>query len=130
MGTIAFNAFGEALPDPSPERAAWTFLELAGGWLIIVGLFGWGKKLLDRTSPALTYLAESSYPVYVLHQTVIVAIGFYLVQVAPWPALSWPLLIVLSAAVSFALYEGVRRVGWLRFLFGMKPLRASGASSH
>jgi surface polysaccharide O-acyltransferase-like enzyme len=123
VGTIVFNAFGEALPDPSLERAAWTYLELAGGWLIIVGLLGWGRRLLDRPSPALSYLAESSYPVYILHQTVIVAIGFYLVKVAPWPALSWPLLIASSVLVSFALYEGVRRVRPLRFLFGMRPLQ-------
>lgn len=50
-------------------------------------------------------------------------IGFYLVQVVPQPWLGWPLLIVLSAAVTFALYEGVRRVGALRFLFGMRPAR-------
>ena len=128
VAALVFYEFGDALPDPSLARAAWTYAELAGMWLTLMGLLGFGHRLLDRPSPTLSYLAEASYPVYILHQTVIVVIGFYLVLIAPWPALSWPLLIVLSAALTFALYEGARRVPALRFLFGMRPLQGrSGA---
>lgn len=121
--TIALWRFGDSLPDPSVERALWTYLKLAGGWLSLVGLFGYGRRFLDRPSPALAYLAESSYPVYILHQTVIVAIGFYLVMAVPWPFVGWPLLIALAVTATFVLYEGVRRVRPLRFLLGMRPAK-------
>jgi peptidoglycan/LPS O-acetylase OafA/YrhL len=127
--TMAFWRFGEALPDPSPQLALWTYVELGGAWLIIVGLVGFGKRFLDRPSPSLTYLGEASYPVYILHQTVIVLTGFYLVRVVPWPAIGWPLLMVLAVAITFALYEVVRRVGALRFLFGMRPKRPTSEQS-
>lgn len=122
---ILLRNVGNSMPDPSFGLAAWAYAELAGGWLVLVGLLGMGRHHLDRPSPALSYLAEASYPVYILHQTVIVVLGFYLVQVLPQAWIAWPLLIVASAAVTFALYEVVRRVPPLRFLFGMR-LRNSG----
>jgi len=95
----------------------------AAMWLMLVGLMGLGRRYLDRTSRPLTYLSEGSYPVYILHQTVIAVMAFYL---ARWAAPHWALWVILLAAsvmVTFALYEIVRRVGILRFLFGMKDRR-------
>ena len=80
-----------------------------------------GKRYLDRTSPALAYLAEASYPVYILHQTVIVVLAFYLVGWAVCGAAAVVALLAVSVAVTFALYEGVRRWSVTRFLFGMRP---------
>ena len=94
---------------------------MLASWLMIVGLLGYGRRYLDRTSPALAYLAEGSYPVYILHQTVIVVFAFYIVGWAVWEPLQWVALLVVSVAVTFALYEGVRRWSVTRFLFGMRP---------
>jgi len=114
----------DALPDPSLPLVGANYLGFLGTWLVIVGLIGVGKRWLDRPSDALAYLAEGSYPVYILHQTVIVLLAFVIVGLP----LAWPLqaalLLVASVAVTFAAYEGVRRVAPLRFAFGMKPRRA------
>ena len=94
-----------------------------GGWLIIVGLLGCGKRYLDRTSPLLGYLAEASYPVYILHQTVIVVAAFYIVGLPAAQPLQWLTLLVVSVACTFGLYEVVRRFATVRFLFGMRSLK-------
>jgi peptidoglycan/LPS O-acetylase OafA/YrhL len=112
--------FRDSLPDPSPQLAAIVYLGMMGTWLMMIGLLGYGKRHLDRPSPALAYLAEGSYPVYVLHQTVIVVLAFYLVGWAVWQPLQWLALLVLSVLGTFALYEGVRRWSVTRFLFGMR----------
>jgi glucan biosynthesis protein C len=96
---------------------------MMGSWLMMVGLLGYGKHHLDRPSPALAYLAEGAYPVYVLHQTVIVVLAFYLVGWAVWEPLQWMALLALSVLATFALYEGVRRWSVTRFLFGMRRKR-------
>jgi len=111
----------DAQPDPSWTLAVLVMLGTLATWLMMIGLLGVGKRYLDRTSPTLAYLAEGSYPVYVLHQTVIVVFAFYLVGWAVWEPLQWLALIVLSVLVTFALYEGVRRWSATRFLFGMRP---------
>jgi len=113
--------FREALPDPSVLLTLMNYAGFLGTWLVIVGCIGVGKEWLDRPSPALSYLAEASYPLYILHQTVIVAIAAVAVTLPlVWPA-QWAVLFVASVALTFALYEAVRRVGPLRFVFGMKP---------
>jgi len=94
-----------------------------GTWLVIVGALGAGRRWLDAPSPALSYLAEGSYPVYILHQTVIVLLAFVIITLpVAWQA-QWALLFVASVALTFALYEGARRVPPLRFVLGMKPKR-------
>jgi peptidoglycan/LPS O-acetylase OafA/YrhL len=113
----------DALPDPSLQLTALNLLGALAAWLVIVGLLGYGRRYLDRTSPALGYLSEASYPVYLLHQTVIVIAAFYVVDLAAAEPLQWLTLMVVSVAGTFALYELVRRTRVTRFAFGMKPAR-------
>lgn len=123
IGTLASFRFGDSLPDPSVQRGLWVMLVMAGAWLLVIACLGLGRRYLDRVTRPLPYLAEASYPVYILHQTVIVLVG-YAVLALGLPGIAAPYLITLAAsvAVTFALYEGVRRVGVLRLLFGMRAL--------
>lgn len=103
------------------------FLNSAACWLILIGATGVGKRYLDRTSRLKRYLAEASYPVYILQTTVIIVLGYYVVRLAIPMVLDWLLLLVAAFGGTFALYEVVRRVGVLRFLFGMKARRTRPA---
>jgi len=90
---------------------------------------GLGKQYLDRASRTQKYLAEGSYPVYILHQTVIIIVAFYVVQIAAPRPVQWILLLIGAVLGTYALYEIVRRIGVLRFLLGMRPRkRASRAA--
>jgi len=114
-------------PELSLGLVVFMYLAALGSWLIIVGLLGCGKRYLDRTSPVLGYLAEASYPVYILHQTVIVVAAFYIVGLPAAQPLQWLTLLVVSVASTFGLYEIVRRFATVRFLFGMRPLKKQRA---
>lgn len=110
----------DSFADPSWQLGLFNAVVLTGVWLIVTGLLGTGRRLLDRPSRALSYLAEASYPLYILHQTVIVVAAFYLVRLpGPW-AVQWVALLVVAVVVTFALYEVVRRIGVLRFVLGMR----------
>jgi glucans biosynthesis protein C len=111
----------DSLPDPSVQLAIANYLGMVGVWTILIGFLGVGRRYLDAPSGVLSYLAEASYPVYILHQTAIVLVAWVVVT---WPvglALQWIAVLGISVAITFALYEGVRRVGVLRWLFGMRP---------
>lgn len=60
-------------------------------------------------------------PIYVLHQTVIVLLGFYVVE---WPisaTVKYLTISLISLAIIFGVYDlAVRRTTPTRFLFGMK----------
>ena len=65
---------------------------------MVIGAMGMGKRYLNRTSAVRRYLAEGSYPVYIIHQTMIVIIAFYVVDFAVPEAAQWVILLVLAVA--------------------------------
>ncbi len=121
--SVAWMALGpwrDALPDPGARAALVSLVANTGRWLIMVGLLGMGKHYLDRSTPGLTYLAPASYPIYILHQTVIVIAAFYIVQLGLGGVAQWLVLFAVAVGVTFGLYEAARRVPGLRTLVGIK----------
>jgi glucan biosynthesis protein C len=90
--------------------------------LFVLAILGFGMQHLTFSTPFLRYANEAVLPFYILHQTVIIAIGYYVVrQAIPDPA-KFVIIAVSAFAVIAALYELlIRRSNVLRFLFGMKP---------
>jgi glucans biosynthesis protein C len=78
---------------------------------------------LNFTNPALKYSNEAVLPFYILHQTVLLVVGYFIVQWAIPDVLKWVLIVVISFASIMGLYELlIRRHNFMRFLFGMKTL--------
>lgn len=118
---ILATPWRDTLSDPGVVLTIVNITGMLGAWMTVVGMLGMGRLYLDRPSAALSYLAEASYPLYILHQTVIVALGFYLITLPGGTWVRYPLVVAASVAMTFALYEVIRRVRPLRFVFGMKP---------
>jgi hypothetical protein len=93
-------------------------------WCLLVIILNLGRRYLDFTNRFLSYANEAVLPFYILHQTVIISIGFYVVQWNMDPALKYLIIALTSFAVIMAIYDLlVRRVNVLRFLFGMRPAK-------
>jgi peptidoglycan/LPS O-acetylase OafA/YrhL len=94
-------------------------------WLLVLGLLGTGVDLLrGRRSPALAPLNEAVMPFYVLHQSVIIAVGWEVLSL-PLPDLArWAIILVVSLVLTVGAYLVlIRPFGPMRFLFGMAPPR-------
>ena len=91
-------------------------------WLWVLTIMGVGMTYLNSYRPFLFYANEAVLPFYILHQTVLLVIGYYVTR---WqvPDIAKYILIACSGfAAIMLLYElCIRRVNALRFLFGMKP---------
>lgn len=99
-------------------------------WLLIVAMLGYGKKYLNappkRKSSRffLSYFGEGSYPFYILHQTVIVVIAFFVVQWAAGVTVKYLVIATGAYLGTIVLYDlFVRRTNPTRFLLGMRPRR-------
>jgi len=91
-------------------------------WFVILAILAFGKRFLQFTNRFLRYFAEGAYPLYILHQTIIVIIGFYVVQWDIAVAAKYAVIVTLSLASTILAYDlVVRRTAITRFLFGMKP---------
>ena len=88
-------------------------------WSAIVAVCGFARRHLNRDNASRAYLTEAVFPVYILHQTLIVAIAHLIkpAKVAPGP--EGLILIVMTLTISFGVFELVRRVKLLRPLFGL-----------
>src|SRR2546427_4806165 len=92
------------------------------GWCFVVAFFGFARRSLTAPSPALAYLSESAFPVYILHQAAIVVPGYFMVQWSLGIAAKFGLLLLLAVAVTLSVYHWlVRPFAVPRFLLGMRP---------
>jgi surface polysaccharide O-acyltransferase-like enzyme len=96
-------------------------------WSAIVAACGFARRHLHHDGPARAYLATAVLPVYLVHQTVILVLAWLLKPARLAPGIEATVLVVLTLTLSFGLYEAVRRVGFLRPLFGL-PLAPAGAA--
>jgi peptidoglycan/LPS O-acetylase OafA/YrhL len=91
-------------------------------WCWVVAILGFGHHYLNKGSRLLRYLGQAGYPFYILHLPVNTIVGYFVIQ---WPvsiAVKFLVINVLTIVATFAVYEVlVRRIGVMRFLFGMKP---------
>ncbi|WP_324667936.1 acyltransferase family protein [Geochorda subterranea] len=105
-------------------------METVNGWAWVIALVGLAHAHLDVAHPVLRYASEAAYPFYILHQTVLVAVGWFVVR---WPvgvALKWALICVVGGGLTLVAYEVlVRRSRLKRFLFGMKPTALKSAAA-
>jgi peptidoglycan/LPS O-acetylase OafA/YrhL len=110
----------------APQMVGVKLLGNLNAWLWIVAILGYGRQFLNVNNRVLRYANEAAYPFYILHQTVIVAIGFYVLKWGlPVPA-AFTFIALASLVASLALYDLlVKRVGVLRLLFGMKQAPAA-----
>jgi glucan biosynthesis protein C len=90
------------------------------GWATIIALIGVADTYWNRDHPRRAMLAEAVFPFYIIHQTIIVVVGWYLLgaNVAALPSF----LILLAATVTgcWLFYWIGRSIGWLRPLIGLQ----------
>ncbi len=116
--TLLINPALDALEDTFAD----TFWILSASSLLLVFL-GFGMQHLNFTNPFHKYASEAVMGFYILHQTVLLVIGYFVVDWTIPAFTKWAIIFVSSFLVIMAIYEFlIRRVNVIRWLCGMKPL--------
>jgi surface polysaccharide O-acyltransferase-like enzyme len=95
-------------------------------WAWIMFILGMGKKHLDKNSKTLKYSNEAVLPFYILHQTIILIFGFFVVQWNVPVMVKFAVIILSSFMGIMILYELIKRIPLTRFLFGMRKKNPGG----
>jgi len=92
-------------------------------YLWILAFLGLASKYLNFNTPRLQRANEAVLPFYILHQPVLLSVGYLVLQWAIPDPLKWAIIAASSFAMVIGLYEFlVQRFNLVRFLFGMKVL--------
>jgi len=97
------------------------FLKVVNIWSWILVLFAYASEYLNKSSKGLAYSNRAVYPFYILHQTVTVAIGYYLMDLS-WGLFPKAFILVLGTfGISWLIYHFIiLRIPILHPLFGLK----------
>lgn len=89
-------------------------------WSWILAIFGFGARYLNQNSKILNYANQAVYPFYILHQTVMIIIAYFIIELN-WRFESKATVLILGTFFgSWILYEYfIRRSRLLRPLFGL-----------
>jgi hypothetical protein len=97
-------------------------------WGAIVCMLSLANKYLSFTNIVLEYSNEAVLPFYLLHQTVILIVGWYVLPLVANSLVSFLIITLISFPLILLLYEVfIRHIGFMRFLFGMTPKKKQRA---
>ena len=112
-GILIGTTFGQ---DNTSGKYMSSPLNCLYGWLMCLAMMAWFKARFDRTSPFATYLAKSSFGLYIVHYLVVASLGYMMKNYTQLPP--WAMYVILTVAVftlSPLLYEIIRRIPFVRW---------------
>jgi len=128
LSESAFNGF---TADPTstyllkhPETILYYILVMTfkafGEWFWLIALLGYSGKYLSGKRQIIKYPAGIAYPFYLFHQTVLITIGFYIVQFHAGIWLKYCIICLSTIVATYLCCELAKSNRISRFIFGMK----------
>jgi hypothetical protein len=113
----------EVFKDYKTAWQTYAFLPLyaLAAWFWVFALVGYGKRYLNKSHSALNYINSAVYPFYILHQTVIVVLAFYVVKTTDEVLMKYLFIVIATFFICMITYHlFIRPFAVARFLFGAK----------
>lgn len=125
FGTILINYFRWNNIEPvwgmNLPNLLFFALSVINAWFWVLTFLGYAKKYLNFNNKFLQVSNEAIYPFYILHQTFIVVIAYYIIQVEEDILTKYLFLTVVSFILSVGFYVFlIRPYKLTRLFFGMK----------
>ncbi len=113
--------------DLDEPGSGWLFIFfrailIFNAWCWVMAILGYGKKYLNFNNKFLIRANEGIYAFYILHQTIIVIIAYYVVKTNDEISTKFIFTSFVTIFLCLGSYEFlIRPYNTVRFLFGMKP---------
>jgi len=102
---------------------AFTTIRMVGVWCWLLVCVGFAGKYLNHKTTAVIYLNRAVYPVFCLHLTTIVAIGFFVLPTSLSIPIKFTIISLGTLALVLFFYQVIiRQIGALGALVGAKNL--------
>jgi hypothetical protein len=124
LGLILAMPVVTGLLEEDPSFPIFALAMMLGGvlmWSCILAVLGYGMRYLTANHRLLSYANEAVLPFYILHQPVILIIGYFIIPLPLSILVKYLIIVPLAFGITLGLYEfGIRRVNLVRRIFGLK----------
>jgi len=117
---IAYPGF--AMPS-RPIATAFHVAREIQCWATITALIGLAERFWNRDHCWRPMLTEAVFPFYIIHQTVIILVEYWLKPLHIGPVAEFAILVPATIAGCWTFYLIGREIGWLRPLIGLRRRR-------
>jgi peptidoglycan/LPS O-acetylase OafA/YrhL len=94
-------------------------------WCWIAYILGMGMKHFNKNNKVLVYGSQAVLPFYILHQTIILFVGWYIIPLDMFFLFKYLIISTVSFVLIMLIYEVlIKRINLIRFLFGMRLIKA------
>jgi hypothetical protein len=104
-----------------PQYLSFCLVRIANIWFWLLTILGWASRYLRVDTPLLGYLNQAVYPLFILHLTLITALGYLIVV---WPADLWFKYMLITTGtimLCLAIYQYlIRPYAFMRLCFGVR----------
>jgi len=90
------------------------------GWLGILSCIIVGKLFLNQENNITNYFKKASFPIYILHQTFLVIIGYYALMVLDNMVLQMNVIMFGGLIISILVYEIISRIPIFKKVIGVR----------
>lgn len=90
------------------------------GWIWILVLLVAGKRFLNKRTGFTEYFNQASYPIYILHQSILVALAYYVVQISDVLFVQVLCICVGSFLLTVLAYHLIKLIPVVRKMVGIK----------
>ena len=85
----------------------------------VVGFYAMARRHLNQSTPLTQWLSRASFPLYILHQSVLIAVAYYVFTNISSIAAQFGLITIISLILTVALYLVLKRIPYARMLIGI-----------
>ena len=122
--------------DPMPGNEPFSLMYVGyqvvysvASWSAVVFMLSLGAKYLNFSNKFLAYANEAVLPFYLLHQTVILCVGWFVIPLAMGIIPKYLIVVVVAFVLIIGLYQLlIRPFNIVRFFFGMRPKKKPAAA--
>ena len=93
------------------------------GWCWVIAMIYLGRRFLNFNHKSLKFLNDIVLPFYILHQTIIIIVAFYVLGLDLSTTVKYLIICSVSFVIIMGLILGIRKVNVFRFLFGMRLIK-------
>lgn len=119
IGVLAFAWLQFGFQTSNPFLAS--FLKSLNMWSWILAIFAYSAQYLNKESAIIKYRNKAVYPFYILHQTITIICGYFLIDAPMHYSFKMLIMVAVTFGLSWFIYEYlILRVPFLQPLFGVK----------